>query len=659
MIGSRQSRPRSEPRSRRRKVDGGQSLAATDVLVSLPVAGNPSAHVRRQRRGKRGQMRLAASVYGSLVLEDILRNCRGMLEERLAVGRLTLVQQRASEITVTLYSVEADPEAPLVGPKIVPLEDSRLRTSLAEQRQLAAVFGESSRQDGAERAYLLGPDDLAAAYLPLNWQGKRKGVLVVGLAVAREFSPAEHRFVRHLATHLALAVENSDTHYMERRHGRQLEIVSEIAKQAVLVEDVGEFLRRTAELLRRGFDYDRVQMWRLGSKQEPLQLVGHASKGGKAAPPAAAPPMVEECLRLEKMLHNNNLLGEDGKGQARGSHLVVPLRVRGNLLGVLSFESNRLDAFPPEDLNTMEGLASLVASAFENLRQFQHAQQSNEYMQAILQSAKDAAIISTDLHGYVITVSIGAQQIFHMPRQQIVGKDILTLFSNSRFQEELSAFVSDPVSSLLERSRLYHTTNAGQAYLDVAIQRVYNSDNDPVGFLCLVRDITETVLLHQRLEALSITDDLTGLFNQRRFFSALASEIERSRRFNRTFSLCFFDLDGLKQYNDSRGHVRGDQALRETATLIRSLVRASVDMCFRYGGDEFTIMMPETTCGEARIVTERILSHLSQHFSGQITASVGIAEFSPTTDAEQLIEKADLAMYRAKGQGGNRIFLAD
>jgi diguanylate cyclase (GGDEF)-like protein len=206
---------------------------------------------------------------------------------------------------------------------------------------------------------------------------------------------------------------------------------------------------------------------------------------------------------------------------------------------------------------------------------------------------------------------------------------------------------------------MYNTTTQGRSYLDVAAQRVYDLENNPVGFLCVARDVTEAVLLHQRLEALSITDDLTGLFNQRRFFSALAGEIERSRRFNRTFSLCFFDLDGLKQYNDSRGHVRGDQALRETAALFRSLVRASVDMCFRYGGDEFTIMMPETTRHEARIVTERILRHLSSHFSDEITASVGIAEFSLAMEPEQLIEKADLAMYKAKSLGGNRIIVAE
>ncbi len=80
-------------------------------------------------------------------------------------------------------------------------------------------------------------------------------------------------------------------------------------------------------------------------------------------------------------------------------------------------------------------------------------------------------------------------------------------------------------------------------------------------------------------------------------------------------------------------------------------------MSFKYAA--FTVMMPETSRTEARLVTERILARLSQHFSGQITASIGIAEFSPCVDAEQLIEKADLAMYKAKSHGGNRIVVAE
>jgi diguanylate cyclase (GGDEF)-like protein/PAS domain S-box-containing protein len=307
----------------------------------------------------------------------------------------------------------------------------------------------------------------------------------------------------------------------------------------------------------------------------------------------------------------------------------------------------------------MEGIASLIASAFDNLRTFEHVQQSKEYMQAILQSAKDLAIISTDLNGYVITVSLGCESIFHRPQQQILGRDIVTLFSSERFQQEFAAFLSDSNTCMMERSRLIQTAGKGHAYLDILLQRVYSVDNRPIGFLCVCRDVTDTVLMQQRLEALSVTDDLTGLYNQRRFYTVLASEIERSRRFNRTFSLCFIDLDGLKQFNDRRGHVRGDRALRETASLLRTLIRKNVDSCFRYGGDEFTIIMPETTRVEAQLVIERILARVSEQFGGEITLSGGIVEFSATMQPEVLIEKADLAMYRAKSEGGNRVLLAD
>jgi diguanylate cyclase (GGDEF)-like protein/PAS domain S-box-containing protein len=586
-----------------------------------------------------------------------------MLSERLPISRLTFAQHRATESTVTLYSLDGNPDSCLLGPKIIGLEPSRLQESVCGQREFNTIFGNDCRPDRIEHDYLARPGDMGAIYVPLHWKSRLKGILVLALSVNRTLSTTEHGFVRYLGGHLALALENSDTHYMERRRGRQLEMVSQIARLAVMLEDQGEFLRRSAELLRNGFDYDVVQIWTTESRQDTLILRGLAQKSPHAAGSCTSvPPTVEECLRQKRTLCNNNVASRSRSPErppATASHMAVPIRLRGKFIGVLWFESSRLDAFPAEDLNTMEGVASLLAAAFDNLRNFERAQQSNEYMQAILESAKDLAIISTDLHGYVITVSIGCEAIFHLPQQQILGRDLLTLFSSTKFQHEVAAFMAGPNTSMLERSRLTQTGSKRHCYLDVVLQRVYGTGNQPIGFLCIVRDVTETVLLHQRLEALSITDELTGLFNQRRFFASLAGEMERSRRFNRTFSLCFFDLDGLKEYNDTRGHVRGDQALRDTAMLIRGLVRASVDTCFRYGGDEFTIMMPETGRAEAQAVTERILGGLNEHFKGEITASVGIAEFSSSLEAEELIEKADVAMYRAKSQGGNRIVLAE
>jgi diguanylate cyclase (GGDEF)-like protein/PAS domain S-box-containing protein len=606
---------------------------------------------------------VAASIHSSLQLEVILRNCRNSLGGILRISRISLVQYRDSEDTVTLYSLNGSADSTMMGPRVIELQDSRLKQSLSEQKEIASTFIYPEIKDGVETSYLLGAADLAVLYLPLRWKTKPKGILVLSLQEAPRLDTAEKSFVLQLRDQMALAIENSDIHYMERRQDRQLEMISEIAKQAVMLEELDEFLRRASELLRNGFDYDVVQIWTVAGAQDALSLRTSARKPSREDPVQSVPPPVRECLTQNRALRNNNLRsGTDGGATDDGSiasHMAVPIRLRGKLLGVLWFQSARLDAFPREDVDTMEGIASLIASAFDNLRTFEHVQQSKEYMQAILQSAKDLAIISTDLNGYVITVSLGCESIFHHPQQQILGRDVVTLFSSQRFQQELAAFLSEPNTCMMERSRLIQTAGKGHAYLDIMLQRVYSVDNHPIGFLCVCRDVTDTVLMQQRLEALSVTDDLTGLYNQRRFYAALASEIERSRRFNRTFSLCFIDLDGLKQYNDRRGHVRGDRALRETASLLRTLIRANVDSCFRYGGDEFTIIMPETTRIEAQAVIERILTRVSERFGGEITLSGGIVEFSPTMQPEELIEKADLAMYKAKSEGGNRVVLAD
>jgi diguanylate cyclase (GGDEF)-like protein/PAS domain S-box-containing protein len=307
----------------------------------------------------------------------------------------------------------------------------------------------------------------------------------------------------------------------------------------------------------------------------------------------------------------------------------------------------------------MEGVASLIAGTYDNLRAFEHAQQSNEYMQAILESAKDLAILSTDTQGVVITSSIGSEPIFHLSSKQILGASILALFTDAQFRKELAEYIYSSDSLTLERKRLRQNRNAHKAYLDVAVQRVYDPAKLAVGFLCIVENVTENVHLQERLEALSITDELTGLYNRRRFFSAVTGELERSRRFKRRLSLCFLDLDGFKKYNDLNGHMIGDRVLKEAADLVLSSVRSGVDSCYRYGGDEFTIIMPETVQSNARLVAERIRTQLEDHFKAEITASIGIAESTPYVDVEKLLERADKAMYRAKSLGGNRTVLAD
>ena len=159
------------------------------------------------------------------------------------------------------------------------------------------------------------------------------------------------------------------------------------------------------------------------------------------------------------------------------------------------------------------------------------------------------------------------------------------------------------------------------------------------------------------LERLSVTDALTGLYTRRHLMGTLATEVQRSRRLRRPFSVLLADVDHFKQYNDAHGHPAGDAALARTAEILRKTTRG-VDCVARYGGEEFFVMLLETTVGTAAIVAERIRARVAieEFAGGRITISIGVAECPSHGDTpESLIESADAAMYEAKDRGRDRV----
>lgn len=171
--------------------------------------------------------------------------------------------------------------------------------------------------------------------------------------------------------------------------------------------------------------------------------------------------------------------------------------------------------------------------------------------------------------------------------------------------------------------------------------------------------------LYGLTKVLSITDELTGLYNYRELQSRLNQEVERAARYESSLSLLMIDADDFKSYNDTYGHVAGDKALAELAGVMRSAVR-EVDFVARYGGEEFTVLLPETDSAGAFVVAEKIREAVADHdfpeaevegkARGPLTVSVGIATF-PTyaDDTESLLSQADNALYRAKNEGRNRV----
>jgi two-component system cell cycle response regulator len=170
------------------------------------------------------------------------------------------------------------------------------------------------------------------------------------------------------------------------------------------------------------------------------------------------------------------------------------------------------------------------------------------------------------------------------------------------------------------------------------------------------RTLKEKDKLEEEVRRLSITDDLTGLYNHRHFFQTLESELTRLKRQKTSLSLLMFDLDNFKRYNDFYGHLEGDRVLKKIGEIIKHSIRHNVDSGYRYGGDEFAALLIGASLDQALTIAERIRSSIENAGFKDITVSIGLAEFRKDFDLERFVKSADDAMYVAKHSGGNRIY---
>jgi diguanylate cyclase (GGDEF)-like protein len=194
----------------------------------------------------------------------------------------------------------------------------------------------------------------------------------------------------------------------------------------------------------------------------------------------------------------------------------------------------------------------------------------------------------------------------------------------------------------------------GYRYIDVLnsgasdfIKKPFESDE----LEAKIRRIINERNLKQELNRLSITDALTGLFNQRHFYTRLKEEVLRANRQQNPLALILFDLDNFKAYNDTHGHLAGDEILRKAGALINESIREGVDSGYRYGGDEFAIILIDANMTIAKGIGNRVEVSLLEKIN--IMASMGLTIFSEGMSYKDFVAETDKNLYRAKLQRKN------
>lgn len=293
-------------------------------------------------------------------------------------------------------------------------------------------------------------------------------------------------------------------------------------------------------------------------------------------------------------------------------------------------------------------------------KQFEEQKLVNEVIRKyslIFDNIRDA-ILLTDKAGIVADCNAATKNIFGLSKEDILGKHFESLHISSYSDIQDHGIVSYDTHDELWSGEVTFTRRDGNTGVCETVIVPLNDENGRhTSLIIFYHEITERKKLEQELEKLATIDKLTQVYNRVKFDELIKREVERARRYNHALSVLMFDIDLFKIVNDKHGHFVGDYVLKTTACLAKNAIR-DIDYIVRWGGEEFLVIAPETPIDQAERLAERIRKTMESYkfdTVNTVTASFGVTAYKNNDTEDSLINRADIAMYKAKANGRNRV----
>lgn len=379
-----------------------------------------------------------------------------------------------------------------------------------------------------------------------------------------------------------------------------------------------------------------------------------------------------------------------------GSEVAIPLMVRDEVVGVLDFQSEHLNFFDSEMIDLLTLFSTQASLALENARLYSLERRRAEQLEAINAVARQTTAV-LDLDELLTVVCRLLLEWFHSDHVAVLmaendglrvrahegrltanlalgaqlapgaGIAARALTSGRSIIENDVHNVDSYIAGFVETQSelcvplIFFGEKLGVLALDSARKDAFEDDDlqplESVADICAAA--IQNASYFDRMKQLAYVDGLTGIHNRRYFEMRIVEELERASRFQGRMSVIMVDIDNFKRVNDEFGHLLGDEVLRLVANILKQQLRKS-DLLCRYGGEEFAIVVPETTGENALRVAEKLRRQIeTHHFPGvprSVTISCGVSEY-PTQGItrDEVVAAADAALYMAKQAGRNRI----